>query len=292
MKNYIATIQELLKGRDEGFDAAKKVRLVRHTWPKPELDIWGKTFRGSVLDLYRYDYASFLDWQSSQSESKFKDVDYIVVFIGERSTTSRFVGVYKNNGCDSSIVDAHGGVKFYFEEVPGFELLKERVIIDWGKATTAWAQDWKNEKSVIRIDANPFDENNVPNFTSYANVILSFNDMKRIFETNDVIWKNVLTAVNCIYLIQDCKTGKQYVGSTYGTAGIWGRWSQYVATNGHGDDVELKRLVDADPDYASNNFQWVILETLPSNITEEDAIGRENLYKQKFMTRKFGYNKN
>lgn len=83
-----------------------------------------------------YENEAFVTYQSEQLVKKFKNVDYLVSFIGEESTSSRFVGVYRNNGILQMLPvlpDNEGEVyaKFDFQEIPGFELLKERVIIDW-----------------------------------------------------------------------------------------------------------------------------------------------------------------
>jgi hypothetical protein len=93
-------------------------------------------------------------------------------------------------------------------------------------------------------------------------------------------------------LIQDTKTGKQYVGSTYGNDGIWGRWKEYAAT-GHGDDDLLIQELENDALYAMKYFQWTILEILPLKISGNEAIDRESLWKKKFCTYvPLGYNKN
>lgn len=52
--------------------------------------------------------------------------------------------------------------------------------------------------------------------------------------------EKMLSAVNCIYIITDRKTGKNYIGSTYGKEGIWGRWKEYAKTGGHGNNVTLQ----------------------------------------------------
>lgn len=83
-----------------------------------------------------------------------------------------------------------------------------------------------------------------------------------------------------------------YVGSTYNTKGIWGRWTRYAETGGHGDNKDLKMLLAQDETYGKKYFQWCILETLPLKILEEQAIDRESLYKRKFGTREFGNNNN
>lgn len=287
--DIITTIQQILKNRNEEFDSSKKIKLVRHkdSRPKEDRKIRGVPYEGTFYNLYRTELSRFLDYQNEQRISNFGSVEYIVSFIGEEGTDSRFIGVYKNNGVVEEFGDHH---IFDFVEVPGFEILKERVIIDWGNNAISWHQWYDNEKNVIRIDRG-LSEYDVPVFTSYNDVLLSYTQLKSIFDKEISDWKNRLDCCNCIYLIQDKSNGKQYVGSTYGKEGIWGRWKQYAAT-GHGGDVKLIEKLDADELYAVKNFQWVILEILPLYISENDVIDREKLYKRKFCTNDFGYNLN
>lgn len=44
-----------------------------------------------------------------------------------------------------------------------------------------------------------------------------------------------------IHLITDTRDGRHYVGKADGSENILQRWTAY-ATNGHGDDVELRGL--------------------------------------------------
>lgn len=291
-KDYITTIQELLKGRNEEFDKAnvKRIRMIRHKDSRKEKIIGGKSFEMSLYDIYLYENEAFLTYQSEQLVKKFENVDYLVSFIGEESTSSRFVGVYKNNGKRQMLSDNkdEAYARFDIQELPGFELLKERVVIDWNNPIQ-WLQHY-NEMPVIRIDRGLM-ENNLPVFVRYEDVVLNYTQLQAIINSNNPEWKLRLESCNCIYMILDKGTGKQYVGSTYNTKGIWGRWSDY-AKNGHGDDVELKKCLEADPKYAEKYFQWCILETLPIKILQDQAIERESLYKRKLGTRTHGLNKN
>ena len=288
--NIIITIQQLLIGRNPDFDKAQKIKLVRHKDNRPvnERKILGEVYEGSLYNLYRTELKKFLDYQSEQHISKFGDVEYIVSFIGEEGTESRFIGVFKNNGVVRDFADHQ---IFNFTEVSGFEVLKERVIIDWGKNAISWHQ-WfdTNEKAVIRIDRG-LTENDVPLFTGYNDVLLNYRQLKSIFDKQIADWKNRLDCCNCIYLIQDKNNGKQYVGSTYGKEGIWGRWREYAET-GHGNDVQLMEKLKEEPLYAEKNFQWTILEVLPLQISDAVAIDRELLWKRKFCPHDFGYNTN
>ena len=286
--NIIITTQELLKGRNDEFDKSEKVKLVRHKNDQEEHHYQGKTYEGSLIQMYRYDYQKFIDYQNEQDLKNFKNVDYIVSFIGEENSEARFIGVFKRCGKPKEI--ANGIAIFNFQEINGFQALKDKVIINWGdRSWHLWKKDDKG-KEVIRIDKG-FKSNNLPVFSRYEDVILNYEELKSIIESNNSEWKSKLEACNCVYLILDKSNGKQYVGVTYKDAskgwksGIWNRWSEYAQT-GHGNDEKLIEACANDPNYAKRNFQWSILETLPLNVIPTVAIKRESLYKEKLGTRK------
>ena len=296
-KDYIISIQDLLKGwnRNSEFDNANesRIKLVRHSSEvKPDSVIY-KKYNGSVYKLYRTDYALFKEWQSEQSDSKMKNVDYLVVFLAEEGCECRFIGVYRNYGPKRAT--GNGVSEYAIEEVEGFEGLKDKVVIDWGKGTLSWMQNWQSTKNVRRIDqVNTGDD--IPYFIRYEDVILSFSQLQKVVEDKE--WKSKLESLNCVYMILDKETGKQYVGVTYKDMkpgiknGILGRWTEYAKT-GHGNNKLLVPLLaEKGKSYADQNFQWTILETLPLNVTPKVAIDRKSLYKKKFGTREHGYNEN
>ena len=296
-KDYIISIQDLLKGwnRNSDFDNVNesRIKLVRHSSDvQPDSFIYNK-YKGSVYKLYRTDYALFKEWQSEQSDSKMKNVDYLVVFLAEEGCECRFIGVYRNYGPKRAT--GNGVSEYAIEEVKGFEGLKDKVVIDWGKGTLSWMQNWQSTKNVRRIDqVNTGDD--IPYFIRYEDVILSFSQLQKVVEDKE--WKSKLESLNCVYMILDKETGKQYVGVTYKDMkpgiknGILGRWTEYAKT-GHGNNKLLVALLaEKGISYADQNFQWTILETLPLNVTPKVAIDRESLYKKKFGTREHGYNEN
>jgi len=265
------TIQELLYNR--GLDKNLKIKLVRHK--SKNLDLY---------NLYRYDRTAFLEYQNRQGNDVFKGVDLIAVFIGESGTLARFIGVYKILSSKKKKDN-----KFYYDsaEMIGFEDLKERVIIDWGTAAIQWQQWIKNIKEVVEIQPGL----HYQQFTDYFDFILDFQELEEIVNNKYNDWKRMLSITKGIYLISDTETGKLYVGSAYGEDGIWGRWSKYVKTKGHGDNKELKKLVKADKDYAYK-FRFSILMLLPKTITMDQAINKEKLFKRKLGTNAFGLNNN
>ena len=128
--------------------------------------------------------------------------------------------------------------------------------------------------------------NTVKSIGSYA-----FNNVKNIIYTGNIVWRNKLKSVKGVYCIADRKEGKLYVGSASGSDGIWGRWKDYVVTNGHGENDLLKEVVQKDPNHAIKFFQWFILETFPITMSKDDVVKREQMYKVKLCTTINGYNK-
>ena len=61
--------------------------------------------------------------------------------------------------------------------------------------------------------------------------------------------------------------------------------------NGSGGNDLLEELLEKDKNY-KYNFQFTLLQTLPSNLTAEEVIIYEILYKEKFGSKAFGLNKN
>ena len=280
----IMTIQDLLHGKHNGFDESEnsKKKMIRLKSDREKIMIGGDEQSMELRDIYKYHRAQFEEYFKEEADAVFDDAKYVVVFLAEDGTDSRLVGVYENKGKDpnkSKKLKLH-----YYDlvELLEFAFLKDRVIVDWGMHQQQWHQWWTNEKFVVRIGG--YVDNNVPVFDSYEDVMLNYSELKAIFDGNDEAWINSLKSVNCIYAIVDKSKGRMYIGSTYGTSGIYGRWREYAQT-GHGGNAELKTQ---NPD----NFQWIILEVLPLKIKSEKAIARENFYKEKFCTRKFGYNKN
>ncbi len=268
------TIQELLYNRN--LDRNSKIKLVRH-----------KDERQDLYNLYRYKNSEFLNYQKSQSKDVFKNVDFIVSFIGEKKgLLSRFIGVFR---VVNKTIVSENQFEYELQEILGFEDLIERVIINWGVPASArsWHQWIKNEKEVVEIQAGL----HYKQFTDYFDFILDFKELQEIITNQYSDWNKMLSVTKGIYLISDTKSGKLYVGSAYGENGIWERWKTYVKTKGHGNNKSLKELIKKDENYAMN-FQFSILMLLPKTITPDEAIKKENLFKKKLGTNSFGLNNN
>ena len=281
------TINELLLNR--GIKPSDKVKFVRHKDCRDTKIIDGKEYKETLYDLYRHEStrALFMRYQSEQGKDIFNGVDYIVSFIGETGQLSRFIGVYQITNTEVSHICCTNFI-YQMHEVTGFEDLKERVIVSWGEAVLSWHQ-WMNDHNQKVIVEIGMPLNHVQ-FKNYYDFILDRSQFELIFKEEFPEWKKALSAINCIYLITDKKTGKQYVGSTYGKSGVWGRWSGYFKTT-HNNNIELIKLTVNDLNY-KDNFQYTILQVLPINVTNKEAIDYESLYKNKLGSRAFGLNCN
>lgn len=204
-----------------------------------------------------------------------------------------FIGAFENKGEKTS-----GEYEIYdLKLIDDFKEYKDRLIIKYKKKPGDKKAKLKHEifleLDVVSILERPYIENVYP-FPGYSNMTIPFAELKKIIELNIDNWRELLMNVQCVYCITDIKTGKLYIGSTYGKNGIWQRWSRYVETNGHGDDVELKKIIDKKPDYAINNFKFTILEPFFNTKSNESKIKeREQYWSKVFLTQNFGnYNRN
>ncbi|MDD0845790.1 GIY-YIG nuclease family protein [Campylobacter sp. 50012-21] len=213
-----------------------------------------------------------------------------------------FVGIYesfgvkeiikdKNTGKELNIYDTRltkEGKEFIGKLVVGFDLKEESPSA--ARQRYRYLESLLDKMEVLELKREVLKRE----FPGYDKVNISWKDLKNVIE--DDVWINVLKNQKAIYLIVDCKTGKQYVGAAYGGDGLLGRWRDYIKT-GHGGNKYLKEL---DFEYIKKNFKYTILETFNSNVDDKIIIGenkdgeggREGFWKDVLLSRKFGYNAN
>jgi len=265
---------------------SSKVKLVRHG--NKELPI---------LETYRVHRAKFEAYQSFQAPKKFSGASHIAVFAPTIGTTALFLGLWDIRDIKSSleftkkihsIIDKFNFPEEWHTKSEWYDLkrnaktdeLSERLVIDWGKSTVSWVQT--KDKKILEIKS----KNSIGDFISYDEVLLNFSDLKKLMTqySSNASWVTALSAVNGIYLIRDRSTGLLYVGSAYGTDGIFGRWKIY-SRNGHGGNKKLKLLNPV-------NFEFSILEIAPPNSSASEVIERENKWKNRLGTIIYGLNDN
>jgi hypothetical protein len=281
-------LYELLGPR--GLDLNANIKLVRHQDKRIDVDLLE---REGLIGEY----------QGYQSKPHFHDCEYVVSFLGLEKSRARFHGVYRMAGWVAAserllpaeckypwLMPSDPANAFFYDlhEIAGFEDLKGRVVIDWGKSALAWHQ-WLSNKQVVEVLPAGY----VREFPGYLDFVLRYDELVRIVENEAANreWHRVLAAVAGVYLIVDQRTGKQYVGSAYGEAGILARWRTYVQTGGHGGNRQLLELAVGEAGYA-RDFTFTILRTLPRTLTRAEVIAHECRYKQKLGSRAFGLNSN
>lgn len=236
------------------------------------------------------------DLYNSHQSVDFSDVDdYWIVFKSGLGTTAILYNVYKvigktpdaqysfpNNFTDGPKNEC---AIYSLEVIDEFREYTDRLVIDWGKDTVNWCK-YKLDLKITAI------KDTAKEFDGYEYFTLTFNELKHIISAPHLYnnWYAALSKINAIYLIVDKVNGKQYIGSSYGEKGLWGRWEEY-AKNKHGNNEGLKELLKEHPD-RYNDFSFTILQVLPLNIKDR-AIDIETKWKKKLNTYyPLGYNKN
>lgn len=294
------TLDEILQPRliKSGYDIPDTdIKIVRHKDNR-------LAAKGIDLDaICQTDRELFDSYQFSQGRN-ILNRKYFASFLGIENKLAKFIGFYRVNCIisEKEYLKKHprymewlkifGSAKYYYDveqiKAKYLEYLYGRVIIDWGKNTRVIAQKGLKKKKVFEILPKGF----VKDFNGYLELLLEFNELEKIAkepEANRVIIHK-LTAVNGIYLIRD-EDGNQYIGSAYGKDGIWGRWKQYAKT-GHGNNKLLKKILGKEGHNYKYKFHYSILQTLPFELTKNEAIAHEVFYKNKLGKKALTLNAN
>jgi hypothetical protein len=244
--------------------------------------------KDSRRDLWElHNKGKFGNYQNTQSWDVFGSARYVISFIAERHKYAKFVGVWE---VISKSKRKTKGFKYRTKEISGFQELEGRLIVRWGEGTRSWAQ-WlyhQGNKEIIEI----LPPNYVMDFPGYYNFTLSYGQLATMVHNPDSNreWQRMLSSVNGVYLLLDQRAGKQYVGSAYGSGGIWARWKSYVRSPS-GGNILLQELLENHPGHY-NSFQFSILRVLEPSATKDEVIAQEALTKRKLGSRAFGLNSN
>ena len=273
--------------------------------PKEEYDKWTICLNNaSPEQLYSFEddeerLLEHISWKRHKGAStSFRNITtrYCLQFIrldkDRKFDQWLFLGAYEVLG----VTDFEDGHQTYkLQRLERFSGLIERLIISYKKIQGP-KQAKLNIVKIESIEVVSILEKKYTyvsrKFEGYDKVSLPFKELRKIIEFNVDNWRELLENINCVYAITDISTGKIYIGSTYNSSGVWGRWSDYVSTNGHGGDIELVKLLKENPNQ-SDYFVFTIIESFFNcNGTEQFILDREVYWKKVFCTRSFGYNKN
>ena len=264
----------------------KEVKLIRHAYSH-------KLFK------QYYEMGMIEEYTRHQKRDFSNGYKYWMVFISDGGSLARFEGLYKvldelpdtkenmPAGCpDTDSFDGEASI-FNIEKMNVLSDYEGKLIIEWGKSARSWAQKGTTEKPIVAIQAKQLKV-----FEGFEKLILSYDELKEIVENKHIYesWHAALSSVYAVYLITDTISGKQYVGSAYNKGGLLGRWLCYVET-GHGNNVKMIELLGEFPN-RYKDFEFSVLQILPKNLSDEEVINIENLWKKKLHTREFGLNEN
>lgn len=190
-------------------------------------------------------------------------------------------------------LDVRNGITYRGEELKEYKKYYERVIVQFHKTFQTQGCYYgtvKDELIVNQILPVVFDGYDFP---GYDKVRLSYEQLSIIIKQNKKDWRAALENQKAVYLITDTNNGKLYVGSATSDYGmLLQRWSNYVE-NGHGGNVELRRLVEEKGfEYVQKHFQYSILENYNAKVDDHIILERESWWKDTLQSRKYGYNAN
>lgn len=240
-------------------------------------------------------HMSYMKSPTSSRSFRVINTKFCLQFIGLRNDKRfddwLFMGAFENRG---EITHKNGHKTYDLKKIDRFSNFAERLVVNYKKhqGDKQAKLNIKNIETLTVSEILPkeYAKRDIP-FPGYKDFKIEFWKLAEIVNNGVDNWREHLSKVQCIYAISDVKDKKIYIGSTYGFEGIWQRWSNYVATNGHGGDVKLKEIIDDNPNYAYDNFIFSILEYFYDE-NKDIILNRENAWKEILQTRSLGYNKN
>lgn len=242
----------------------------------------------SPLDDYITDRKNWIGWNEWKGNRDDWTRDYIFSLIEfyPKANTWLFGGVFK-------VKEKHAD-HYVLDELEEYRKYEGRVLISFYRyqglrGRAYYLENFYDNFLITEIFPKPYDGEVFP---GYQNINHDFNSLETIFKNEKTDWKTALVNIKGVYLIVDKSNGKKYVGSAYGEAGIWSRWSCYIGT-GHGWNDQLTKLIDSKGlPYARTNFKFSILEIMLMNTSDDYVLDRESYWKNVLLSREYGYNSN
>lgn len=190
-------------------------------------------------------------------------------------------------------LDVTGAIGYEAEEIEVYRKYFGRLVVKFHNTSRTMGRTYQAVMEELEVLEILNDQFTGEDFPGYENVRLSWKQLKNIIDRQLPGWIPALQNQKAVYLITDISTGKLYVGSATAQYGmLLQRWSSY-ATNGHGGNIELEKLVrEKGPAYVEENFQYSILENYNARMDDHYILKREMWWKETLKSREFGYNAN
>ena len=233
---------------------------------------------------------TFQQWQEYQNGRNFQ-CHTVVSLIHLHGDKWLFAGIWKVLG----VALKSNGIKSWFQystkEVPGVEHLTGRVVVSFDRRFRASYLIGSRYGTQLLVDQILQARMSMGEFPGYSSVLITHDQLRHIVRQSLATWRAALKSVAGVYLVCDRSCGRHYVGSAYGLEGIWGRWTINGAV-AHGNNVELRSLLESRGADHARHFQFSILEICDVMATKDEVLARESHWKSALCTRDFGYNGN
>lgn len=249
-------------------------------------------FNGSEDPMDVWQRGAFDDWQKWQTRQNFGR-PHVVALISVKGTPHwLFAGCFSQHGCVQARHGSDTLWRYKLRRLTQYDNVAGRLIVEFQRRPTE-RQSYRNSDTfddrllVHELHSRPL---GVPEFPGFKQVNIDFPMLETIVMHGEPSWRTALSAVSGVYLVSDPVDGKLYVGSAGGETGIWGRWCQY--TDGHGNNVRLRKLVGAVGKDRAKHFCFSVLETADTATSHDQLLARERHWKRVLLSRDFGYNAN
>ncbi|MGH1344683.1 MAG: GIY-YIG nuclease family protein [Nannocystales bacterium] len=231
----------------------------------------------------------FEAWQSRQSRKNFGRPLVVSLIAMDENHHWLFAGVHDVHGHE--FVAEWDAYRYEMTSRATAEAVNGRLVVRFertGRQSYLLAEKWTDNLVVSELLPRRLQ---VGAFPGFVKVRLTKGKLDAIVGDQPALWKSALSSVAGVYVIADSASGKLYVGSATGEAGIWGRWCSYSKT-GHGGNRELVALLREKGEAYASNFVFGVLETADTRASESDVLGRESHWKELLLSRVHGYNAN
>ena len=204
-----------------------------------------------------------------------------------------FVGAHDILSDDRPAKETPKGTRYIVENRFNPDILPDcigRLVVKWNRPLR-WrypkAETAGPDLELVALRERPFGSSDV-RFPGFHAFHWTFADLLENMEQPLVAWKSALASVAGVYAITDRTHGVTYLGSAYGTDGIWGRWVGYANTQHNGNKL-LKKHVE---EHGTADLVFSVLLTMDLDSKKDDVIAKESFYKRALGTRVHGLNDN
>ena len=242
----------------------------------------------------KYIAGTFDEWQRWQRKDNVKRKFVIsLISLPRQKDKWLFAGIHRSRGVKLEWREQRNREYFHYDltEERAYKEMNGRLVVTFsrpGRASYLLADQWGDR--ILLSEVYP-ERQSIGEFPGFKAINLTKDQLALIIERSPESWRTALSNVAGVYLISDSGTGKFYVGSAYGEGGIWHRWSEYT-DNGHGGNVELKKLIADEGLQYATNFRYSILEISDLHDSQDNILQRESHWKDILMSRVYGLNAN